>query len=172
VIAIRDPGLFLNISSRLFKFVIYEHVSHHLNFKRNSFHHCFTNSHSTITNLASYPDLITPSVSSQRQTDAIYFYLSNSLDIVSHTLLLHKLSDFLYSGSDVNWLREYLTNQQSQVCVSGIRSTPLKQALIFFKDLLPHPCFSLCSLTTCVFAIYSRHPLFGDIRIFSAIISP
>jgi hypothetical protein len=151
----------------LFKFVIHEHVSHHLNFKLNPFHHGFTKSQSTITNLASYPDLIIPSVSSQRQTEAICFYLSSSFYIVSHTLLLHKLSAFLYSGSDVNWLRKYLTSQQSQVCVSGILSPPFKQTLTFFRYLLPHRCFSLFINDLCDSVIYSRHPFFMMISEYS-----
>jgi hypothetical protein len=56
------------------------------------------------------------------QADAIYFDLSSAFNLVPHTLLLHKLSTFEFSGDYVNWFCSYLTNNQSQVCVSGILS--------------------------------------------------
>jgi hypothetical protein len=64
-----------------------------------------------------------PLVGSQSQADAIYFDLSNAFQIVTHSLLLHKLSAFEISGGFVNWFRSFLSNQKSQVRVSVLLSS-------------------------------------------------
>jgi hypothetical protein len=78
--------------SKLFQFVIHDHVSHYLKFKISPYQHVFSKSKSAITNLLHYVDFIFPLVGFQRQAGAIYFYLSNAFDLVPHTLLHHKLS--------------------------------------------------------------------------------
>jgi hypothetical protein len=70
---------------------------------------------STITNLVTSLDFITPLVSSQCQADAIYF------DLVSQTLLLHKLSPLGFFGGYVSWF-----HRQSQVRISQTISSPFK----------------------------------------------
>jgi hypothetical protein len=59
------PISILNTFSKLFELVIHDHVSHYLKPKLNSCQHGFTKSKSTITNLVTYLDFITPLVSSQ-----------------------------------------------------------------------------------------------------------
>jgi hypothetical protein len=81
------------------------HVSYYLKLKLNLCRHGFTKPESTVTSLVTYLDFITPLVGSQRQADAIYFDLSSAFDLVSHTLLLHKLSAFGLSGGCFNWFR-------------------------------------------------------------------
>jgi hypothetical protein len=53
------------------------------------------------------------------KADAIYFDLTNAFDMVSQTLLLHKLGPLGLSSGDVNSFRGYSTNRNSQVRVSG-----------------------------------------------------
>jgi hypothetical protein len=69
---------------------------------------------------------MTPVVHSQRQADAVYFDLSNAFDLVSHNLLLHKLSSYGFSDGYVSWFRSYLTNRLSRVRISGTLSLPFK----------------------------------------------
>jgi hypothetical protein len=66
-----------------------------------------SSSSSTITNLVTYLDFITPLVSSQGQADAIYIDLSSVFDHVPHILLLQNLSAFGLSGGYVNWFCSY-----------------------------------------------------------------
>jgi hypothetical protein len=70
----------LNTFSKLFELVIHDHVSYYLKSKLNTCQHGFTKSKSTITNLVTSLDFITPVVSSQGQADAIYFDLSSASD--------------------------------------------------------------------------------------------
>jgi hypothetical protein len=81
---------------------------------------------STTSNLVTYLDYITPLVSSQRQVDAVYFDFSSALDLVSHTLLLGKLSSFGLTSACVSWFRSYLTDRFSCVKISGIFSAPFR----------------------------------------------
>jgi hypothetical protein len=62
----------------------------------------FCKTRSAITNLITYVDFISPLVGSQRQSDAIYFDVSNVFDRFPHSLLLRKLSVLGISGSYVN----------------------------------------------------------------------
>jgi hypothetical protein len=77
-----------------FEFVVHDHISHYFKCKLNACQHRFTKSKSTITNLVTYLEFITPLVTSQGQADVIYFDLSSAFDLVPHTSLLQKLSAF------------------------------------------------------------------------------
>jgi hypothetical protein len=85
------PISILNNFSNLFELVIYDHISHYPKFKISPYQHGFSKSTSAITNLISYADFISPLFSFQRQDDAIHFDLSNTFDLVPHSVLLHKL---------------------------------------------------------------------------------
>jgi hypothetical protein len=96
------PISILNNFSKLFELVIQDHISHYLKFTLNPCQHSFTKSKSTVTNLVSYLESISPLVTSQGQTDAIYFDLSSAFDLVPHTPLLQKLSTFGLSDDYIN----------------------------------------------------------------------
>jgi hypothetical protein len=118
------PISILNNFSKLFELVVQDHISHYFKFKLDACQHGFTKSKSTITNLATYLEFITPLVTSQGQADAIYFDLGSAFDLVPHTPLLQKLSAFGLSDGYVNWFCSYLTNRRSQVRVSKTLSSP------------------------------------------------
>jgi hypothetical protein len=87
--------------------IIYLIFKHRLNTSQ----HDFRKSNCTTTNLVTYLNSIMPSVSSQGQTDSVHFDLSNAFDIVSHNILLRKLSNFGLSSSYVDWFHSYLINR-------------------------------------------------------------
>jgi hypothetical protein len=142
------PISLLSNCCKVFKFIVHGHIYHYLNSKIRLYQHGFSKTKSTSTNLVTYVDFISPLVGYQRQVDAIYFDLSNAFDRVSHSLLLHKLSAFGPSGGYVNWFRTYLSNQKSQVRVSGVFPRILKFSPVFPRDLCWDPFSSMCSLTT------------------------
>jgi hypothetical protein len=94
--------------------------------KLNPNQHGFTRTKSTVTNLVTFLDFLTPVVRGQRQTDAVYFDLSIAFDLVPHNMLLQNLSSFGFSDAYVSWFRSYLTNRQSWVHVSGTLSLPFQ----------------------------------------------
>jgi hypothetical protein len=77
-----------------------------------------------VYHLVTYLDYIGLSVTSQRQVDAIYFHSSNADDLVSHTLLLGKLSSFGLMSAYVSWFRSCLTDFL------------VPKFLVFFRHLL------------------------------------
>jgi sarcosine oxidase/L-pipecolate oxidase len=74
--------------------------------------------------LVTYLNSIIPSVSTQGQTDSVYFDLTKAFDIVPHNILLLELSKFGLSSSYVDWFHSYLFNRQSFVRISGTISFP------------------------------------------------
>jgi hypothetical protein len=126
LIANYRPISILNNFSKVFEFVMYNHVSYYLQSKLNCCQHGFIKCTSTTSNLVNYLDNITPLVSSQHQVDVIYFDFSSAFDLVSHTLLLNKLSSFGLSSAYVSWFCSYLTDRFSCVKTSGISSAPFR----------------------------------------------
>jgi hypothetical protein len=107
----------LNTFSEIFGIVIHEHISHHLKSKSKPHQHAFIKSKSAFTNLVAYLDLIIPLVHSQHHVDASPLppQFSSALDLVPHTLLLHKLDDFGLSCAYITWFHSYLTYRLSHV---------------------------------------------------------
>jgi hypothetical protein len=68
---------------------------------------------STITNLVTYIDFISPLFSYQSQVDSSYFYFSSAFDFVPRSILLYKLRAYGLSDSYVNWFHSYLTDWYS-----------------------------------------------------------
>jgi hypothetical protein len=121
--------------SKFFEFVVYDHVSYYGQSGLNCCQHGFIKSRSTTSNLVTFLDYITPLVSSQSQVDAIYFDFSSAFDLVSHTLLLGKLSSFGLTSAYVRWFRSYLTDRFSYVKISGIFRRILESLPAFRKAL-------------------------------------
>jgi hypothetical protein len=118
------PIAILSNFPKVFEFIIYEHVSHFLKPKLNFSQHGFINSKSTVTNLVTFFNFLTPLMCSQGETDSIYFYFSNACDILPYALLLHKLNNYELSYNYLNWFYNYLTNRQSYVRFSGVLLSP------------------------------------------------
>jgi hypothetical protein len=127
-----------------------------------------------ITNLVTYADFIFPLVGSQSQADAIYFDLSSASDLVPHSLLFHKISAFGLSGGYGNWFRSYLSNRHSQVCVSGILSSPFEVLSgVPQGSVLGPPLFNVFIHDLCDAISHSKYLHFADdIKIYRAIKSP
>jgi hypothetical protein len=99
------PITILNNFSKIFESIIHDQISFYFKFKPHPSQHGSIKSKSTATNLVTYLNSITVSVSSQGQTDTIYFDPSQAFDKVSHTLLLHKLNSYGLSERHITWLK-------------------------------------------------------------------
>jgi hypothetical protein len=103
----------------------YVQLSFHFKFTLYSSQHGFIiKSKSTATSLPTYLNSITVSVSSQGQTDSIYFDLSQGADKVPHILLLHKLSNFGLYDRYINFFQSYLSPRFSVARTLGKYSLP------------------------------------------------
>jgi hypothetical protein len=142
----------LSIFSTLSEFIIHNHVVHYVKLNRNQYG--FTTSKSTITNLVTFLDFMTPVVRGQRQADAVYFDLSDDFDLVPNNLLLHKLSSFGLSDDYVGWFCNYLTNRQSRIRVSVTLSLLFQITFVCRKALFWGLYFSTYSLMAYVTLLY------------------
>jgi hypothetical protein len=115
LLEIIGPLLFSIIFSKVFEYIMHDHIYHFFKSKLNSSQHGFNKSKSTITNLVIFLDFVTPLVCSQGQVDSIHFDFSNAFDILPHALLLHKLNNYGLSYGYINWFHSYLTNRESCV---------------------------------------------------------
>jgi hypothetical protein len=88
------PISILNNFSKIYEFIVYDHLYNFFRYRLNPSQHGFRKFNSTATNLVTYFNSIIPSVSSQGQTDSVYFDLTKAFDIVPHDILLRKLSNF------------------------------------------------------------------------------
>jgi hypothetical protein len=109
------PILLLNTFSKVFEIIIHDQLSYYFKRKLHPSQQGFIKSKSTVTNLITYLNKVTPVVCSQGQIDAIYFDLSEAFDKVPHTLLLYKLKDFGLSSRYVTWFQSYLYSRNSFV---------------------------------------------------------
>jgi hypothetical protein len=102
------PIALLNHFSKVFKFIIHDYVSNFLKSKLNHSQHGFIKSKSTVTNLVTFLELVTPLVCSHGQTD---FDFSNAFNILPHAPLHHKLSNYGLSSGYLIWFLSCLTNR-------------------------------------------------------------
>jgi hypothetical protein len=118
------PITTLNNFSKICEGIKHDQLSFYFKFKLHPSQHGFIKSKSIATNLVTYLNSITASVSSQGQTDIIYFDLSQAFGKVSHTLLLHKLNSYGLSERYITWFKSYLSYRSSTVRTLGKFSSP------------------------------------------------
>ena len=60
-----------------------------------------------------------------KQIDVLYLDMSKAFDRVSHAELIHRLREFGFGGSVLDWFNSYLTNRYQQTTVLGATPKPL-----------------------------------------------
>jgi hypothetical protein len=105
------PIYILNNFSKIFEFIIYDHLHNFFKCRLYPSQHGFRKFNSTATNLVTYLNSIIPSVSSQGQTNSVYFELTKAFDVAPHNIILRKHSNFglplvMLTGSIVIYLTD------------------------------------------------------------------
>jgi hypothetical protein len=118
------------------------------------------------------PDVISPSVSSQRQVPSIYFDPSSAFYLVSHIILLHRFCVHVLSDGYAHWFRSYLSNQQSSVCILVTFSLPFEVFSGVPQRCFRNLVFNIFINDHCNVIKHSKYLLFADdIKIFLLMIT-
>jgi hypothetical protein len=166
------PISILNNFSKVFEYIMHDHVSHYFTHKLNPCQHGFTKSKSTVTNLVTYLDFVTPLVCSHHQV-AVYFDPSSAFDLVPHSLL-HKVNDYGLFAGYINWFHSYIINRLSCIHYSGALSQPYKVLSGVRQGSVLGPLLFNVLLMTCVTLLNFpiMYLLFADDKNFSGIKTP
>ena len=80
--------------------------------------------------------MVSKIVDSFIQTDMLFLDLSTTFDSVSHTLLLHKLGLFDFSGQVLSaWFEDYLNDRRQRVVLENVALVSSRLLLGCLKDL-------------------------------------
>ena len=84
--------------SKLFEMCVYDCIYPGVRPQISRHQHGFMTERSTVTNLASFSQFISEVVQDKGQVDVVYTDFTKAFDKVSHSLLIHKLYNFGFSG--------------------------------------------------------------------------
>lgn len=105
--------------SKIFESVLHSLIACSVKSAIISNQHGFIAGRSTTTNLVSFMAHASVAVESRSQLDTVYCDLSKAFDMVSHHMLISKLSVSGISASLLALLKDYLTGRQSYVSSNG-----------------------------------------------------
>jgi len=75
-----------------------------------------------LTNLISFYDQVTCLVDEGKAGDVVYLDFSQTLDAVSHNILLEKLAAHGLDGCTLCWIKNWLNGRVQRVVVNGVKS--------------------------------------------------
>ena len=119
-----SPISILNTLSRIFEFVIHEHVSHYLKSIFDLCQHGFNKSEFNAAICLSYLDFIPLLVYSKGQVYAICFDWRLVSGLVLHVVLLRILNDCGLFAGYISWFCSYWTDRMFHACYCGGLSSP------------------------------------------------
>jgi hypothetical protein len=121
------PIAIINNFAKIFEFILFERIYHHISSKISVNQHGFMARRSTVTNLVSTTQFLCESLDAHGQVDVIYMDLSKAFDRVNHRLLLYKLDDFGLSDGLILLIESYLQERVQFVQYRGFRSESFSQ---------------------------------------------
>lgn len=136
--------------------------------------HGFVTGKSCVTNLVSVLNIIGSLLDDGGQIDVIYLDMSKAFDKVNHKLLIHKLRQFGFGGSLLQWFSSYLTDRVQRVTVLGATSDTLPVSSGVPQGSILGPLLFLLYANDLPDAVISSQiAMFADdTKIFKAIKSP
>lgn len=139
------PISILNVFAKIFESLVCPALSWRLKQFIIPEQHGFVRARSTVTNLTSFVGDLTDSIDIGHSIDTIYTDFSKAFDKVSHHILLEKLHYLGINGIFLSWLKSYLTNRKSVVCLSLPR---FLFSLAFLRVRILDLCYLITLLMT------------------------
>lgn len=84
--------------------------------------HGFMENRSTVTNLMQITQFISEAINNRSQVDVVYTDLTKAFDRISHSILLHKLNNFGFHYSLLQFIKSYLQDRFQYVYYHGHKS--------------------------------------------------
>ena len=115
------PISLISVLSKLFEKVIFKYVFNHLhdNFVISTFQSGFLPGKSTVTQLAEVYHHFCNAIDRNKEIRVVFLDISKAFDRVWHTGLLYKLHKSGISNGLLLWFKNYLSDRQQRVVISG-----------------------------------------------------
>ena len=113
------PITTISALSKLFDSIVTVKLSGILHPQISIKQHGFMPNRSTESNLASFTNFISESLSNYGQVDAFFSDFSKAFDSVNHDLLIRKLENYGVRGNMLKWTQSYLTGRSAQVKIKN-----------------------------------------------------
>lgn len=122
------PLSLTSVCCKTLEHIIYSGLMKHL--QDNDFftatQHGFRSGLSCTTQLTEFTHDITLGINNSTQIDAVFLDLKKAFDVVSHNLLLFKLSSLGIPERLLSWIKDYLHMREQRVVVNGASSSPVE----------------------------------------------
>lgn len=117
------PISILSTLAKIFESIICPYIQQHFKMYVSEHQHGFVASRSTTTNLVAFTETLVQAVDANKQFDVIYTDFSKAFDVMSHSVLIYKLSAYGITGPLLEWLKSYLMGREFYVVVNGFQSS-------------------------------------------------
>lgn len=120
------PVSVTSIPCKILESIIRDNMVKHLETNRliAKEQHGFVRGRSCLTNLLETLDDITNSLDEGEGLDMIYLDYRKAFDSVPHKRLIHKVQNYGFGDTYINWIKDFLTSRKQQVFLRGHFSEP------------------------------------------------
>jgi hypothetical protein len=79
----------------------------------------FRSNHSCETALTAIIDTWISAINDNKLVGTVFLDLTKAFDLLNHSLLIQKRTQYQFAGETLNWFKSYLSNRTQQVSISG-----------------------------------------------------
>ena len=113
------PIYLLSVVSKIMERCVHEHVYSVVKPQIHTLQHGFVPKRSSARQMLKIYNDIGSVLDKGGQIDIVFLDFCKAFDSVSHSLLVHKLQMYGFSGKLLNWIENYLSGRKQRVLVEG-----------------------------------------------------